>query len=79
MFPNLWSKEYLDLSQRLGIVLHHIVKEGKPFNWSDLLAQKLRVHVSNSKNPSKGKKSRFYMFSYLLDAIFTQYSFPNVS
>lgn len=44
-----------------------------------MLAQQLRTHANNGKRPTKGKQARFYMFSYLLDEICIEKSFPNVS
>jgi len=60
-FPEGWA-----------FLLDQVVKEGKPFNWSDLLAQQLWIHVSNPLSSPKGIHAKFYMFSYLLYAIYAQ-------
>ena len=51
-------------------MLDQLASEGKPFNWSDVLALELKVHVSNARSPPKDQQARFFMSSYLLDAIY---------
>ena len=65
--------------QEWVFLLNQVVKEGKPFNQSDLLAQQLNIDVFNAINLLKGKQAIFYMFSYLMDEICTQNSFPNMN
>ena len=48
------------------------MNEGKPFKWSNLLSDQLRVHVKKYHNPPKGEQAHFYMYLYLLDAICAQ-------
>lgn len=43
------------------------------------MAQQLKIHVTNAKNPPKGKQARFYMFDYLLEVICAQNSIPGMS
>ena len=46
-----------------------------PFNWSDMLALQLELHVSNAQNPPMDGQARFYMSTYLLDVICAQKQF----
>lgn len=36
-------------------LLNQVVNDGKAFNWLDLFSQRLKIHVTNAKNPPKGK------------------------
>jgi len=59
--------------------MNRVVDNGRPLNSSDLLVQHLRIHVGNALNPPKGRKVRFYMFAYLLDAICAHNAFPSMN
>lgn len=54
-------------------MLDQLVSDGKPFNWSDLLAHQSKFHVTNAWNLTKDEQARFYMSTYLLDAICAQH------
>ena len=60
-------------------LLDQLVNDGRPFNWSDMLAHHLKSHVSKAQNLPKNKQARFYMSAYLLDAIRAQQQFPDMS
>lgn len=60
------------------IVLDHFSSEGRPFNWSDMLALQLKVHVSNAQSLPTSEQAKFYMSVYLLDAICNQLQFPGM-
>jgi len=57
------------------VVLDQLVNDGRPFNWLDLLALQLRVHVTKAHNLPKDEKERFYTYAYLLDVIYAQHWF----
>jgi len=54
------------------VTLDQLVSDGKPCNWSNLLAHQLKIHVTNAWNLPKNEQARFYMSAYLLDEIYTQ-------
>jgi len=64
-FPKGWA-----------VLLTHVVNEGNSFNWSDILAQQLRVHVAQAQVPPHGEQERFYMSTYLQNVIYAQQQFP---
>ena len=51
------------------VLLDYLVNDGKPFNWSYLLAYQLKFHATNAQNLPKNEQARFYMSAYLLYAI----------
>lgn len=58
--------------------MDQLVNDGRPFNWLDFLALQLKVHVTKAHNPPKDEKERFYMYAYLLDAIYAQHWFRSM-
>lgn len=61
------------------ILLDQLVRDGRPFNWSDLLVQQLKSHVAKAWNLPKNEQTRFFMSKYLLDAICAQQQFPSMN
>ena len=55
------------------VMLDQLENEGRLFNWSDVLALQLKVHVSYARSLPKDEQARFYMFAYLLDVICAQW------
>ena len=50
----LYGQESMEtFLQSWVVMLDQLESEGKPFNWSDMLALKLKVHVSNAQSPPK--------------------------
>lgn len=62
-----------------ALLLDQLVNDRMPFNWSDILAHQLKTHVAKAHNLPKNEKARFDMSTYLLDAIYAQQQFPDMS
>ena len=76
---HLYSKKSTEtFLQNWVIVLDQLENEGRPFNLSTMLALQLKLHMSNSQSPPKDEKARFFMSTYLLDAICAQQQFPSM-
>lgn len=44
-------------------MLDQLENEGSPFNWYDMLALQLKVHMSNAQGPPKDEQERLFMSS----------------
>lgn len=46
------------------IMLDQLLREGKPYNSSDMLAHQLKEHVTKARHSLEGMKEEIYMSAY---------------
>ena len=60
------------------IALDQLSREGKPCNWSNILAHQLKEQVTKARQSPNGMHENIYMSTYILDAICAQHEFPGL-
>ena len=61
-----------------AIALDQLAREGKPCNWSGILAHQLKEQVMKARQSPWGTQVEIYMYTYILDAICAWQEFPGL-
>ena len=56
-------------------LMYFVTLHGTHFNWANLLITALKTNISVALAPDEGYSSKFYMASYLLDAVCSRFYF----
>ena len=60
-------------------LMYAITMYGTRFNWANIIITSLKSNISAALAPDEGYASKFYMASYLLDAVCARYHFEGWS
>ena len=60
-------------------IAYHIISTSESFSWAQILSMVLMDFISQEEKTKSSKKPKFYLFAYVIDIIFSSFSFATMN